>query len=111
MIKGIGTDIVNISRIEKAMQQEKFLEKTFTPREREERKHKVENYAAAFAAKEAVVKALGSGFRGIGFHDIEILHEENGKPYICLYGKKEGKWYVSLSHEKEYAVAMVVWEE
>lgn len=111
MIKGIGTDIVNISRIEKAMQQEKFLERVFTPRELQERKHKVENYAATFAGKEAVVKALGRGFRGIGFHDIEILHKENGDPYICLYGKEEEKWHLSLSHEKEYAVAMVVWEK
>ena len=111
MIKGIGTDIVKISRIQKAMQQEKFLEKVFTLRELETSRQKVESYAAAFAAKEALVKALGTGFRGIQFHDIEILHEENGKPYLCLYGKKEEKCHISLSHEKEYAIAMIVWEE
>lgn len=111
MIKGIGTDIVSIARIQKAMEQEAFLQKMFSQREREEKKKKAENYAASFAAKEAVVKALGTGFREIAFHDVEILHEENGKPYVCLYGKKQENWHLSLSHEKEYAVAMVVWEE
>lgn len=111
MIQGIGTDIVKISRIAKAMEQKLFLSKVFTEREQAERLGKAESYAVAFAAKEAVVKALGTGFREIGFHDIEILHEENGKPYLCLYGEKKENWHISLSHEKEYAVAMVIWEE
>lgn len=110
MIKGIGTDIVKIERIHKALEKEGFLERVFTKKEREERKNP-ESYAASYAAKEAVVKALGTGFRGITFHDIEIFHEENGKPYLCLYGKKENSWHLSLSHEKEYAIAMVLWEE
>ena len=74
----------------------------------EKRKNKYENYAGRFAAKEALVKALGQGFTKYSFLDIEITNDELGKPTINFKGKKID---VSISHEKHYAVAMVIIEE
>ena len=84
------------------------------------RKHKYENYAARFSAKEAFLKAIGTGWRfGIRFADIEVYHDEYGKPMIRLYGKAEqlskdegiSKIHVSLSHLKDMATAIVVVEK
>ncbi|WP_276796550.1 holo-ACP synthase [Fusobacterium gonidiaformans] len=114
MIRGIGTDIIEISRIEKAMKKIQFLQKVFTEKEQEEQKargEKMESYAAIFSAKEAIVKAMGTGFRGISFTDIEILHDDLGKPLVYLYGIAQNNWHISLSHCKEYAVAIAIWEE
>lgn len=110
-IRGIGTDIIELERIEKALSIPGFKERIFTPRERKERGKRVESYASAFAAKEAIVKALGTGFRDISFQDIEILHEVGGKPYICLYGEKKENWFISLSHDRTAAIAYVIWQE
>lgn len=119
MIRGIGTDIVEISRIRKSMENPRFLEKAFTKAENEYFKTKKapqESVAACFAAKEALLKALGIGFADIKIKDVEILHNESGAPYIVLYDKlKEllgkGNVHVSLSHSDNYATAVVVIEE
>lgn len=111
MIRGIGTDIIEIERIQKALEIPGFKERVFTARERKERGKRVESYASAFAGKEAIVKALGTGFRNLSFQDIEILHEKSGKPYICLYGEKKENWLISLSHDKSVAIAYVLWQE
>jgi holo-[acyl-carrier protein] synthase len=99
-----------------------FREKIFTAGEIsycETKKHKYENYAARFSAKEAFMKAIGTGWRfGIRFADIEVYHDEFGKPLIRLYGKAEelgrieriSKIQVSLSHVKEMATAVVIVE-
>ena len=123
MIYGIGTDIIEVARIEKVMMRDiGFRDKIFTPGEIEyceTKKHKYENYAARFSAKEAFLKAIGTGWRfGIRFADIEVYHDEFGKPLIRLSGKaeqlakKEGisKIHVSLSHLKEMATAIVIVE-
>lgn len=119
MIKGIGTDIVEISRIEKSMKNPRFLEKNFTTSENEyfqNKKMKPQSVAASFAAKEAFSKALGTGISGFEIKDIEVRHNESGAPYIVLYNKakeifEKGKIHLSLSHSQQYATAVVVIEE
>ncbi len=124
MIFGIGTDIIEIERIEKEISKgNRFKEKIFTLKEIqycESRKTKVQNYAARFAAKEAFFKAIGTGWRGgLTFKDIEIANNELGKPEIVLYGKtkkfieqsKVTNIQVSLSHLKDLASAIVVLEK
>ena len=123
MIYGIGTDIIEVSRIQAVMEKDiGFREKIFTPGEIsycETRKHKFENYAARFSAKEAFMKAIGTGWRfGIRFADIDIYHDEYGKPLIRLSGKAEelakneriSKIHVSLTHIRETANAVVIVE-
>lgn len=124
MIYGIGIDIIEVSRIQAVMEKDiGFREKIFTPGEIEyceTKKHKHENYAARFSAKEAFMKAIGTGWRfGIRFADIDIHHDEYGKPLISLSGKAEelavrekiSKIHVSLSHLKEMATAIVIVEK
>jgi holo-[acyl-carrier protein] synthase len=123
VIIGIGTDIIAISRIKKAIEaNEHFVDKIYTPQEIaycSSRAHKAESYAARFAAKEAVMKALGTGWDGIvNWVDIEVLPDEKGCPQVSLQGgakqlsqnKGVKEVHVSLSHEKDYAVAYVVLE-
>ncbi len=123
MIYGIGTDIIEVSRIKAVMEKDiGFREKIFTEGEIaycETKKHKFENYAARFSAKEAFLKAIGTGWRfGIRFADIDVYHDEYGKPLIRVYGKAEelvknegiSKIHVSLSHLKEMATAVVIVE-
>ncbi|MCD8238089.1 MAG: holo-ACP synthase [Clostridiales bacterium] len=112
MIYGIGTDIVKVERIEKA--KESFFERIYTEREREELKENPQRLAGNFAAKEAVVKALGTGFREIAPIDIEILRNSEGKPYAVLNNSAEQynfvTIHVSITHEKDYAAAFAVAE-
>src|SRR5690606_8904462 len=92
MILGIGTDIVRIRRIRSAMDEygAKFLERCFTPAERERaetRPDKVAAYARLFAAKEALLKALGTGMReGLAWHDWQILPDAHGAPNVSVSG-------------------------
>ncbi|MCL1925131.1 MAG: holo-ACP synthase [Defluviitaleaceae bacterium] len=103
----IGTDIIEINRIANAIKKEHFLNKIYTEQEIKLIKQKGVNTAAVnFAGKEAVAKALGSGFVGITPKDIEILRKPSGEPYIV--GMENIK--ISLSHSKEYAIAMVIIE-
>lgn len=121
MIIGIGTDIIEIKRIEKAMKRTNtFIEKLFTQREIEYFKSKgfKENTIAGnFAAKEAISKALGTGFRGFGLKDIEVLRDKLGKPTVHFSDKiyeisdvKKFNIYVSISHSQENAIAYAVME-
>ena len=114
MILGIGVDIVSNCRFDS--KPEGFLEKIFTPGELASSlsaPNKSEFFASRFAAKEAFAKALGSGFRGIQPVDIEVCSDELGKPYIkLLKGDCSGcVFHLSLSHERESSVAMVVIED
>lgn len=122
MICGIGTDIIEIHRIEELIQRhgEKFLQRTFTELERDycdSFANSAEHYAVRFAAKEAVLKALGRGLReGMTWLDIEVSRDELGKPLIGLNGKaaslaQGGEFLISLSHNKTTALAMVVWQK
>ncbi len=123
MIEGIGTDIVEISRIEKLVKNDggRFLDKVFTKKEIEyclSKKNKYQHFAGKFAAKEAAVKALAECCQsGFNWKDVEILNKTNGAPEVKLYGKfaeyiSDGKRIrVSISHEKKYAVAFAVLEK
>ncbi|MEW6663150.1 MAG: holo-ACP synthase [Bacillota bacterium] len=123
MAQNIGTDIIEIERLERILTKhgQNFCRKVFTPQEIAfcyGRKNPVPSLAARFAAKEAVAKALGTGFRGISWQDIEITSLPGGQPAIELYGKaqelagKKGisKWLISLSHSKTHALAVVIGE-
>jgi holo-[acyl-carrier protein] synthase len=123
MIYGTGIDIIEVARIQKVMERDiGFRDKIFTPVEIaycETKKHKFENYAARFSAKESFLKAIGTGWRfGIRFADIEVYHDELGKPFINVYGKAKelitqlsiSKIHVSLAHLKEMATAIVILE-
>ena len=115
-----GTDIVNVNRVKKSIEElgEKFIKRVYTDEEisycESRRMCKYESYAARFAAKEAVYKAISPGIGQDGvFTEVEVRNHDNGKPYIVVHGnlKKcigERKIDVSLSHEKEFAIAMVV---
>ena len=116
-IYGIGTDIIEISRIEKAINRTKlFKEKVYTEKEIEhieKKKNPYASYAGRFAAKEAISKALGTGVRDFLLKDIEVLNDELGKPIVYLYNEikklAEGlKIQISISHSREYAVSTVI---
>jgi len=122
MIIGIGVDIVEIKRVEKAVGKAAFLARVFSPRELELYKGRGENIdvlAGCFAGKEAVGKALGTGFRGFWPGDVEVLRDEIGKPYINLTGKAKKiaesqnvtNWHISITNATEYAAAFVVAEK
>ncbi len=124
MITGIGNDIVEVSRVEgeSARNGPEFLQEVFTPAEIEyceRRRRRYESYAARFAAKEAFLKALGTGGRdGITWQDIEIVRDGRGRPEVALRGRAKELAdergvtgvHVSLSHSRELAVAVVVLE-
>lgn len=119
MIKGIGTDIIEISRIEKAAQNTAFLTRYFSSSENAyflKKNNHPQTIAGNFAAKEAFSKALGTGFAGIALKDIEVLRDKFGKPYINLSGRarelaENSRILVTISHSEKYAVAYVVIEE
>ena len=120
MIVGVGTDLCSAGRIARAMENERFALRVFTPAERErlnglcpERVH--ERAAGMFAAKEAVAKALGTGFAGFGMADVEILADERGRPTVCLHGGAAalaggGRVHLSVSHDGGMALAFAVLE-
>jgi holo-[acyl-carrier protein] synthase len=113
----IGVDIIEIGRIDRAISrwQGSFLKRIYTQAELEGH-HNISSLAARFAAKEAVMKALGTGVRGVNWRDIEILTNGNGAPIVRLHGRaceksKElgvAQFSISMSHSREYAVAFVV---
>ena len=122
MIIGVGIDIIEIDRIKRAVSRtDGFLEKAFTEKEIEyfrTKKLSANTIAGNFAAKEAVSKALGSGFRQFGLKDIEILRDNLGKPIVNLsikiygiIGKRNFKIHVSISHSKDNAIAYSIMEE
>ena len=118
MIVGVGVDLIETHRIQKAMSRKGFLEKYFTQQERELVKENVEKIAGNFASKEAVSKVFSTGFVGFSPKDIEVLRLESGKPYVNLYegAKKLAQQqnitniHLSISNRKEYVVAYAVGE-
>ena len=117
-MKGIGTDIIEIERIELAVTRsgQQFLDRVFTPGEQEHCRGKVNCLAGRFAAKEAILKALGTGLREMRWTNIEILPNYLGKPEVKLSGPAEelaeqmgiAKVLVSNSHDRGRAVAFAV---
>lgn len=118
MIIGIGTDITEIVRIQKACEKQAFLSRIYTEEERRQAGKRISRLAGNFAVKEAVAKALGTGFREFMPGDIEVLREESGRPYVLLYGgaarlaRELGvkRWHVSITNTDAYAAAFVVAE-
>lgn len=122
MIVGIGTDIIEIERVQRAIERTPhFLNKVFTPKENDYFKeigHRGESIAGNFAAKEAISKAFGTGFRTFGPQDIEILRDVYGKPIVQLYNEaqsikeilKVSTIHLSISHCKTYATAFATLE-
>ena len=120
MIVGIGNDIIEIERIEKAISKEGFKAKVFTQREIEnivKRGNRAETYAGVFSAKEAISKAIGTGVREFSLTDLEILNDDLGKPYVIvsdklnkiIQRKKENyQIEIAISHSKKYATAMAI---
>ena len=113
-----GVDIVEIPRVQGVLARygQRFLERIFTQGEIAYCRGRAPNLAARFAAKEATMKALGTGTRGVGWKDIEVLRRKSGEPHIRLHGRAEERAQrlgvmeisLSLSHCQEYAVAFVV---
>jgi len=122
MIIGIGIDIIEIKRMEKWLDNSGLLERYFHQTEITlaftRKNSAAQTLAARFAAKEALGKALGTGLTEISLKDIIVKNEKNGKPELELFGtalealKKSGanKVHLSLSHEKDNAIAMIVLE-
>jgi len=116
----IGIDIIEIARIERAIARwgESFLHRVYTDPELRLYRKKPPSLAARFASKEAVMKLLGTGRKGVSWREIETLSHPGGKPLLNLYGraKIEAKRLglkgvaISLSHSKEYAIAFVAGE-
>lgn len=119
----VGVDLVEIARVERILRRhgEHFLRKVFTPAEVIYSRGRVPELAARFAAKEAVAKALGVGMRilapdGVGWQEVEVLGDWRGRPEVYLHGRAAERaaqlglihWAISLSHEREYAIAFVV---
>jgi holo-[acyl-carrier protein] synthase len=114
----IGTDIIEIARIRQTIERwgERFLNRVYTPSELEMYDRRPHSLAACFAGKEAVMKVLGTGARGVAWREIETLHHRSGKPYINLHGRarKEANRLgikeidISLSHSREYATATAI---
>ena len=124
MIVGHGVDLVEIGRIARSIDEhgERFLERVFTTRERDdagEGPKRIEKLAARFAAKEAALKAIGTGWsRGIAWTDIETASEFSGKPTLRVGGVAGdiardlggARWHLSLSHTATHAIASVILE-
>jgi holo-[acyl-carrier protein] synthase len=124
MIVGTGIDIAEVPRIEASIARfgDRFLQRIFTEAEIrycESKANQVERYAARFAAKEAAMKAIGTGWNhGVTWRDVEVCRQPGGRPNIAFHGKaaefaaKLGAVHValSLSHTKEYAIAQVILE-
>ena len=122
MISGIGVDIIENKRFAKALLRKGFIKKVFSSAEIkycESKPNKVEHYAGRFAAKEAILKALGTGLaNGITWHDIEI--KKNAKGNIATFLHKKAKksaqqkrikqFFISITHTKNYAAAFAIAE-
>ena len=122
MIIGVGTDIIEIDRVSRAIQNEHFIKKNFTDEEIkycENRKiNKAASYAVRFAGKEAFFKAIGTGII-FSLKSVEIINDDLGCPHIHLHDKaiefvnqlNAKNFHISLSHSKNYATAVCVIEK
>lgn len=119
MMLGLGCDLCDVARIRRAMENPRFLARIYTPKEQEHiARRGSETAAGLFAAKEAVSKALGTGFRGFGFQNIEILPDDVGRPVCSLTGGAQERLkamggrcvWVSISHSGGFAMATAVAE-
>lgn len=118
MIIGVGTDLVEMERIEKACDKEAFLMRLYTEEERRQAGKGISRLAGNFAVKEAVAKVFGTGFRSFGPDCIEVLRDSLGKPYVRLHGRAQElagelgieRIHVSITNTAGYAMAFAVGE-
>ena len=124
MVLGLGTDLIEIDRVEQTLERfgERFMQKIFTEDEIaycQQKKQAAESFAARFAAKEATAKALGTGIsRGISWREIEVRREPGQRPTLHLHGRAAQRaekmgvkhLHLSLTHSREIAMAVVVAE-
>ena len=118
MSNAVGVDIIEVERVEKALARfgERFLRRVYTPLEASFCRGRTSELAARFAAKEAVMKALGTGAHGVAWREIEVLPNHRGKPLVYLHGRAARRAEmiglrdidISMSHSRRYAVAFVV---
>ena len=114
----VGVDIIEINRVQGALDRfgERFLNRIYTDLEIRYCRGRVPELAVRFAGKEAVMKALGTGVRGVGWKDIEILAMRGGKPIVYLHGRAKRRaetlgldeMAISLTHSDDFAIASVV---
>lgn len=122
MILGIGSDIIEVERIRAVLKRFpcRFLQRVFTPLEQEyclKRKEPALHLSGRFAAKEAIVKALGIGFsQGLNWLDIEVRNDSKGKPIVYfsefageLFGDIQSQFQITISHCHNYAIAFAIW--
>jgi holo-[acyl-carrier protein] synthase len=117
-MKGIGIDVIEIERVESVISRwgGRFLKRIYTEAEIDICGGRISSLAALFAAKEAVMKVLGTGAKGINWREIEILADAQGKPLVKLYGRAKDKakelnlneLHISLSDTKQLAFAAVI---
>jgi holo-[acyl-carrier protein] synthase len=125
MIVSVGVDVAEVERIQRAVDHprwgERFRRRAFTAAEIEYcggRKRHAESFAARWAAKEAVMKALGTGFRGVAFAEVEVVRGRDSAPQIHLHARAQARaaqlgithWHLSLTHSASQAIAFVVAE-
>lgn len=113
----LGVDLVEVARIAAALEKhpQRFLTRHFTARETPQCRRDSRRLAARWAAKEAAVKALGTGIGPVGWHDVEVVIDADGVPELVLHGPARRKaelaglteWAVTLTHTDEHAVAVV----
>lgn len=118
MVLSTGVDIIEIARVAQVLERygQRFLQRIYTSGEIAYCRGRPPNLAARFAAKEATMKALGSGTRGMGWREIEVVRQQSGAPGIRLHGRAKRRAArlglqqiaLSLSHSREYTVAFVV---
>ena len=114
----VGVDVIEIERVAATLARfgDRFLERVFTEGETAYCRGRAPQLAARFAAKEAVMKALGTGTRGVGWREVEVTRKRTGEPGIALHGRAAeraarlgiDRIAVSLSHSRHYAVASVI---
>jgi holo-[acyl-carrier protein] synthase len=124
MILGVGTDLIEIERVQQSLDRfgQRFMERVFTPGEVaycQQKKHAAESFAARFAAKEAAAKALGTGIaRGISWREIEVRRSPGERPTLHLTGRAAERadsmgvrhLQLSLTHSRDVAMAVVIAE-
>ncbi|OGN63433.1 MAG: holo-[acyl-carrier-protein] synthase [Chlamydiae bacterium RIFCSPHIGHO2_12_FULL_49_9] len=119
-IRGLGNDIIEIKRMRQSIERHglHFLNRLFTQREQDycyKFSDPVPHFAGRFAAKEAISKALGTGFGSqLAWHDLEVLSDDLGKPIAMLSDALEKRYespriFVSISHSEDYATAIALW--
>jgi holo-[acyl-carrier protein] synthase len=120
-LSGLGNDIIEISRIRQSIERHgaHFLDRLFSQQEQDfcyKYQDPVPHFAGRFAAKEAIAKALGTGFgEHLAWHDIEIINDKLGKPIVHLSAGLKSRLgnlhiHVSISHSTDYATAVAIWE-